>query len=245
MKKLIFQILTLIFIATLYLGCKTISLNTSQSQSKTQNEEYLRFQIDSLKLELSKLNYSFEPGKVYTRCAMDPVFETVKSKDKYCIYTGKNKQQEEISEINILTKPAFTKWVKKKSSEICILYGKLDNQACENWHLKDFPPRYKNIYIVNDTSKIKEFKTTSIDIERIVKKSYLSEFRENVCPTICPSNLVGKIQFSLREKGYSLQGAKDNLMDDITKNAIMEFQKKNGLPVGNLNFETLKSMGIE
>ena len=37
----------------------------------------------------------------------------------------------------------------------------------------------------------------------------------------------------------------DNVMGASTKTALVKFQRDNGLPVGQLDFETLKALGIQ
>ena len=47
-------------------------------------------------------------------------------------------------------------------------------------------------------------------------------------------------------RGYALPkfGA-DNDFGSETKAALQQFQRDNGLPVGNLDFETLKALGVQ
>jgi len=61
--------------------------------------------------------------------------------------------------------------------------------------------------------------------------------------TSCHSNIyVLQVQCRLNDKGYSLEP--NNFLDKATKEALIDYQKKNGLPVGTLNFETLKKLEI-
>jgi peptidoglycan hydrolase-like protein with peptidoglycan-binding domain len=47
----------------------------------------------------------------------------------------------------------------------------------------------------------------------------------------------------LKERGYD-PGPEDNIMGSLTKAALTKFQKDKGLPVGNLNVETMKALGV-
>jgi hypothetical protein len=68
---------------------------------------------------------------------------------------------------------------------------------------------------------------------------------------LCNDKLNGgytvlQIQVALMAKGYDLGLKKaDNIMSSSTKTALSKYQKENGLPIGNLNFETLKSLGVK
>jgi len=52
---------------------------------------------------------------------------------------------------------------------------------------------------------------------------------------------VSDVQEVLKQKGY-YSGIIDNILGNSTKSALMRFQKKNGLPIGTLDFETLRAL---
>jgi hypothetical protein len=56
-------------------------------------------------------------------------------------------------------------------------------------------------------------------------------------------NIVSAIQRVLTTRGYDV-GEIDNIMGAKTKAACIRFQKDNHLPVGNLNIETLRALGL-
>ena len=55
---------------------------------------------------------------------------------------------------------------------------------------------------------------------------------------------ISQIQEALRAKGYD-PGPTDNVLGAKTREALTKFQKDNNLPVGNLNVETMRALGIE
>lgn len=57
------------------------------------------------------------------------------------------------------------------------------------------------------------------------------------------SDLILKVQIMLNQYGYKVKT--DNIMDAESKAALINYQKENGLPVGALDYETLKSLGIK
>ena len=70
------------------------------------------------------------------------------------------------------------------------------------------------------------------------------EWREVVGQeTEITADLVRRVQIALNQNGYKLKT--DNVISDETKNALKEFQKVNNLPIGALDFETLKALGIK
>ena len=71
--------------------------------------------------------------------------------------------------------------------------------------------------------------------------SSLREYTYSCCGGT--KNLVEQVQKALNTNGYSI--IEDNTLDEATRNALIDYQKKNDLPVGNLNVETLKHLGIK
>ncbi|MFT4522268.1 MAG: peptidoglycan hydrolase-like protein with peptidoglycan-binding domain [Bacteroidia bacterium] len=79
----------------------------------------------------------------------------------------------------------------------------------------------------------------------LVKAGGFSEYREVVCSRYVTSDLVRQVQRALIAKGYSVGPARyDNILGVDTKAGLLKYQRDNGLPVGNLNTDTLKHLGI-
>ncbi len=74
-------------------------------------------------------------------------------------------------------------------------------------------------------------------------RPYLSEWRHlSCCETGITSTTVADIQKALELRGYNVRI--NNVMDRKTKAALTRYQRDRGLPVGNLNVETMKSLGL-
>ncbi len=84
---------------------------------------------------------------------------------------------------------------------------------------------------------------TTVTKRQLVKAGGFTEWREVVCSSDVTTDLVRSVQAALKAKGYN-PGPVDNVMGAATKSALVQYQKDNGLPVGNLDFETLRSLGI-
>jgi hypothetical protein len=78
---------------------------------------------------------------------------------------------------------------------------------------------------------------------RLVKPGGFTEWREVLCGEKVTGYTIRQIQDALVKAGYD-PGPIDNVMGTRTKAALTQFQKDKGLPVGNLDFETLKALGI-
>ena len=85
---------------------------------------------------------------------------------------------------------------------------------------------------------------TTVTKRRLVKKGGFTEWREVVCNYKVTAELNRQIQRALRDRGYD-PGPIDNIIGTRTKAALVKFQKDNGLPIGNLNVETMKALGVE
>lgn len=81
---------------------------------------------------------------------------------------------------------------------------------------------------------------------RLVKAGGFTEWREVLCESEVTNYTIRQIQKALEDRGYDVGPAGiDNILGKDTKAALTKFQKDNGLPVGNLDFETLKALGIQ
>ena len=77
-------------------------------------------------------------------------------------------------------------------------------------------------------------------------KGGFTEWREVLCDADVTSYTIRQIQQALIDRGYDVgPPGVDNILGKYTKAALKEFQKANGLPVGGLDFETLKALGVK
>jgi peptidoglycan hydrolase-like protein with peptidoglycan-binding domain len=85
---------------------------------------------------------------------------------------------------------------------------------------------------------------TTVTKRSLSKKGGFTEWREVLCANKVTTSMVQQVQRALRSRGYD-PGPIDNIIGTRTKAALIKFQKDNGLPVGNLDFKTLKMLGID
>jgi hypothetical protein len=113
----------------------------------------------------------------------------------------------------------------------------------------DIPAEYKTM---KKTVMVKpaETKTTEVPAEfktvsnrRLIKPGGYSEWKEVLCQNKINAVKIKEIQAALKAKGYD-PGAVDDVMGSKTKAALVQFQKDNSLPIGQLDFQTLKALGV-
>lgn len=83
----------------------------------------------------------------------------------------------------------------------------------------------------------------SVTKRKLVKAGGFSAWREILCGENVTGYKISEIQTALKKAGY-YTGTADNKMGPGTKAALTKFQKDKGLPIGNIDFETLKALGV-
>ena len=81
---------------------------------------------------------------------------------------------------------------------------------------------------------------------KLTQKSGICDWKEQACAIECiggTNNHIRKIQEALVQKGYYC-GEINNILNVTTRKALMQFQQDNELPVGKLDAQTLKLLGI-
>ena len=128
-------------------------------------------------------------------------------------------------------------------------FQKLSSDASAN--TTDIDARYENRSYRKLASSAS---TNSIDVpaeyntvsrRELVKAGGFTEWREVVCGDDITADLVRRVQSALISRGYDVGNAgADNVLGAATKAALVKFQRDNGLPVGQMDFETLKALGV-
>lgn len=178
-------------------------------------------------------------------------------------------EYETITEDQLVT-PAGKKWVKGKADENCL---SADPKDCEVLCLVETPAVYKKVTrkiekvaaynkevevpAVTKTvprriliaeaydNKIEIPATYKSVLQRVlVKKGGYQGWKEVLCQQDITESKIAAIQNALIREGYD-PGVIDNQMGQQTRDALIQFQKDKGLPVGNLNIETLNALGVQ
>ncbi|MBP7477400.1 MAG: peptidoglycan-binding protein [Chitinophagales bacterium] len=178
-------------------------------------------------------------------------------------------QYETISE-EIMVAPASTKWIKGKGNQNCLSANPED---CQVMCLVEVPATYKTVsrkvmkspaydqeitipgefkFVarkeLKDPERMIEIEVPatykSVMKKVLVKKGGLQEWKEVLCSNKLTTEKIIEIQTALKSRGYD-PGPLDDVLGPITRAALVKYQRDKNLPVGNLNMETLKSLGVE
>ncbi len=84
---------------------------------------------------------------------------------------------------------------------------------------------------------------TDVTEKRLVSKGGFTVWTEILCAERTTSSKVLSVQRALAGMGYN-PGPSDGVMGMKTQTALKQFQTDKGLPIGNLNLETLKALGV-
>ncbi len=112
-----------------------------------------------------------------------------------------------------------------------------------------YDPIYKTIKekVMVSTETVKEETIPAVYKEvtekKLAKKGDYTFWTEILCANKTSASTIRKLQRALRAEGYSI-GAVDGVLGTRTQVSLKQFQIDNELPIGNLNMETLKALGI-
>ena len=85
---------------------------------------------------------------------------------------------------------------------------------------------------------------TTVTEKRLVSTGGYTDWVEILCAADTSDEVIRQVQKALKVKGYSV-GSADGIMGIKTRSMLMQYQKDNGLPQGNLNIETLRALGVK
>ncbi len=118
-------------------------------------------------------------------------------------------------------------------------------QIAENEIPAEYRTIIKKILVQPAISKEVEIPAeySSVTKRKLIAKEKFSRWVEVLCETNCFSTKVLNLQQALKHRGY-YKGTLDNVLGPQTKKALLKYQKDKGLPVGQLNIETMRSLGL-
>lgn len=79
--------------------------------------------------------------------------------------------------------------------------------------------------------------------KKLMRQGGYTRWTEVLCDKDINGGVIRSVQRALKNKGYN-PGPIDGVYGSQTKSALQKYQSDNGLPLGNLNKETLASLGL-
>lgn len=180
-----------------------------------------------------------DPGKCFDKCVI--------KENKYDIKRDSIKVYSDIENVayttkRIVIKATATEWVKKKADRNCLSENPDD---CLVWSLIETPGEYLIEKIPDDPTVAGDLSYQPYQIKTLSEPEE-TDWKEVVCSHDITKDLVSAVQDSLTANGYHIDPI-DNNANTISSNirvALVEYQKENQLPMGQLDMETLESLGI-
>jgi hypothetical protein len=198
------------------------------------------------------------------KTAYDTVVVSSESSKSYTVPAEYEYVKEEV-----MVSPITTKWVKGVVDVGCLSANPAD---CQVMCFVEVPATYKTIEkkVLKNQAYTKEeitpmlykivarevileaekFSQVEIPVTyTVVQKKVLLEkggyqvWREILCGDDLTAEKINQIQKALKANGY-YSGSIDEAFGPLTKLALIQYQKDKELPVGNLNIETLQSLGV-
>jgi hypothetical protein len=113
----------------------------------------------------------------------------------------------------------------------------------------EIPAEYKTVKVKKMVAPPKEERIPiPAEYQTITKTEQVTdgrmEWKRVLCETNISNDLVSRIQNALQKEGND-PGPIDGLYGELTIAAIKDYQKKKGLAVAGLSYETIKSLGVD
>ena len=113
----------------------------------------------------------------------------------------------------------------------------------------EIPAVYKTVKVRNLVSKPKERRIpVAAEYQTVTKTEKVSEgrmeWRQILCETNVSPGIITRVQTALQQSGHN-PGPIDGVLGRQTRVALKSYQQKKGLAVGELTYETIKSLGVK
>ena len=179
------------------------------------------------------------PGKCYAKCLVKMESDTVMI--EYPVYVGENPKKSIVRNIRHEVVPAKTKWVKKPDPNC----RSAKPEDCLMLCLEEISPaQYIDLVVAK---KPKKHDVKDIEYQQypqIRPQTNVTDWREVLCENQINKSLIKQMRNKLFMMGYDLAEGKA-VLDSKLRAALTDYQKKNDLPIGQLDLESLDALGIK
>lgn len=182
-----------------------------------------------------------EPGKCYAKSLMPDMIEETPM--QIPVYVGaENDTKVKRGEKEYVLTQKSTAWVKKKADRNCLSPNPDD---CLVWCLVEIPEEKISRMVVLDTSATSNYKMERIVFKEIQQKGGYTKWFEVLCEKEINETFVSDLHNKLFVHQFLEELPEVAEFSKQTKAALVAYQRDHGLPVGNLDFETLAHLGID
>lgn len=218
LKRNVRSLCKAVTLSTLYIAGLTVTVSQWASCSITKGDRpcYINY------------NYPAEYQKIATEI-------------RY-IYTGKEiPPLDGVIQRTVAEGPYTTKWIKRKTDKNCLSE---DPEDCLQWCLVEEPANYVTIWEIKDTNSVKPYRADTLWEKVLVSEAYTEQV-EVVCDRRITPILSETINIALDSAGVlPTDYANWRRITESTMQGIRAIQRKYGLPVGDLDIETLELLEI-
>jgi hypothetical protein len=166
-----------------------------------------------------------QSGKCYAKCIVKKYQKNPRDAYSIPVFTGKDPEGILLDTIVFDVKPTNSKCIKRKI-------------------LSETEISYYTVYVV-DTLQTDDYIWENFDDKNKQIIGTTTEWREVLCGEKVTDKLIERLAAALITKGYNMKKWKGgNTLTPELKETISQYQKDNELPLGNLNIETLDSLGL-
>ncbi len=181
-----------------------------------------------------------EPGKCYAKCLL-PAISGMDTIAYLPIYTGDHPETVEMAEYVVREAGKTSKWEKVKRDG-CHSAKKDD---CLVWCLKEVNISKIAVNYVLDTLATKEYELQAV-VQPILNEEGKTAWKTVLCEKDIKPDTYLRIAKELNNRGYISNTQYLKYNGDLSKElkaALINFQKDNYLPIGQLDIETLRALG--
>ena len=171
-----------------------------------------------------------EPGKCYAKCMIPDQYEEIK--ETFLVYVGEHN-----TDLNL-----DTLYFQKNDLTGELKYIGYVEEL--NQRQQELVLSFESIIILLDGEENEEYIEEEISYVKFIKKGGHAEWREVLCGNKIDARKLNMIQNALTKEGYLEEQNTLYHMTKQMKTALIKYQKDRRLPVGNLDIETLESLGI-
>lgn len=180
------------------------------------------------------------PGKCYAKAMMSDQYET--SIVEYVEYTGNAEEENvEVEWVEEAVVERSTKWEKRRADKNCLSKNPED---CMVWCLVETPAQTIRYLTVKDTSITSNYRIVEEEIKVITKPGGFTEWKEVICQSDQTPEFYSSLLQALFREGYKVD-PNSTIFNQLSKNALVKYQKDNNLPAGQLDMETLDALGVK